>query len=325
MSWAVASVVGSATELHGRELPAERTVWIFQPSEPAVVLGSTQPASVVRPGADIEVVRRRSGGGAVLLVPGEVLWVDVVVPRHDVLWDDDVGRATHWLGELWVRALAGCGVVGASVHTGAMVCRPWSKLVCFAGLGPGEVLDRRAQGRRDQPAAHEGGREVPVRALPPLGSGRAGGSAGRPPPLRRGAGGIGGRDRRAPRRRAGRPARRARPRLTCAPAAGDPRRRPDEPTHARPTGAHPRALRQALRCAASRRRGPVECARGAGAAGPVVRAVGGGKLGAKWGEVVDSGGSWGLRWGHVGRRGEAAQAPPIGVDPTEAGRTTDSR
>ncbi len=112
------------------------------------MLGSTQPASVVRPGADIEVVRRRSGGGAVLLVPGEVLWVDVVVPRHDALWDDDVGRATHWLGELWVRALAGCGVAGASVHTGAMVCRPWSKLVCFAGLGPGEVSigERKAVG-----------------------------------------------------------------------------------------------------------------------------------------------------------------------------------
>ena len=28
----------------------------------------------------VEVVRRRSGGGAVLLVPGEVVWFDVVVP-----------------------------------------------------------------------------------------------------------------------------------------------------------------------------------------------------------------------------------------------------
>jgi lipoate-protein ligase A len=138
-TWHAESVVGSASELHGRDLPAERTVWTFQPTEPAVVLGSTQPASVVRPGAGIEVVHRRSGGGAVLLVPGEVLWVDVIVPRHDVLWDDDVGRATHWLGELWVRALTRCGVVGATVHTGTMVCRPWSKLVCFAGLGPGEV------------------------------------------------------------------------------------------------------------------------------------------------------------------------------------------
>ena len=73
----------------------------------------------MRPGAGIEVVRRRSGGGAVLLVPGEVLWVDVVVPRDDALWDDDVGRATHWLGELWVRALTRCGVAGATVHTGA--------------------------------------------------------------------------------------------------------------------------------------------------------------------------------------------------------------
>ena len=38
----------------------------------------------------VAVVRRRSGGGAVLLDPGGVVWVDVVVPRHDPRWDDDV-------------------------------------------------------------------------------------------------------------------------------------------------------------------------------------------------------------------------------------------
>jgi lipoate-protein ligase A len=139
MTWQVEDVAGSATALHARDLPAMRTVWLFQPTRPALVLGSTQSPSIVRTDAAVEVVRRRSGGGAVLLVPGEVLWVDVVVPRGDELWDDDVGRATHWLGAAWVGALEACGVAGATVHRGAMVCRPWSRLVCFAGLGPGEV------------------------------------------------------------------------------------------------------------------------------------------------------------------------------------------
>jgi lipoate-protein ligase A len=83
----------------------------------------------------IEVVRRRSGGGAVYVAPGGELWVDVVVPRGDDLWDDDVGRATYWLGDAWATAIGDRAVV----HRGAMVHHEWSALVCFAGLGPGEV------------------------------------------------------------------------------------------------------------------------------------------------------------------------------------------
>jgi lipoate---protein ligase len=111
---------------------------------PALVLGSSQRHEAVDEGAlraaGVELVRRRSGGGAVLLVPDEVVWVDLVVPSTDPLWDDDIGRATHWLGAAWVEALAACGLRGAEVHRGPMVRGPWSALVCFAGLGPGEVL-----------------------------------------------------------------------------------------------------------------------------------------------------------------------------------------
>jgi lipoate-protein ligase A len=115
----------------------------MEATRPALVLGSTQPASSVDEeacaAAGIDVVRRRSGGGAVLVVPGEVLWVDVIVPAGDGLWDDDVGRAVHWLGDAWVRALAAVGVADADVHRDGLVATPWSSRVCFAGLGPGEV------------------------------------------------------------------------------------------------------------------------------------------------------------------------------------------
>jgi lipoate---protein ligase len=142
----VSRAVGSAASFHSREMldPLERSVWVFTVSRPALVLGSTQAPGVVAAGraeaAGVEVVRRRSGGGAVLLVPGESLWVDVLLPRADPLWDDDVARATHWLGAAWQRALTVCGVAGAAVHMGAMVHSEWSRLVCFAGVGPGEVL-----------------------------------------------------------------------------------------------------------------------------------------------------------------------------------------
>ncbi len=132
---------GTASSFHARELPesATRAVWVHDVSAPAVVLGSAQRDDLVdrqaATAAGVEVVRRRSGGGAVLLVPGEVVWVDVLLPRGDPLWVDDVGRSTTWLGEAWAEALG----EGAEVHRGGMVHTPWSALVCFAGLGPGEV------------------------------------------------------------------------------------------------------------------------------------------------------------------------------------------
>jgi lipoate-protein ligase A len=107
-------------------------MWLVEFDQPALVLGSSQ--AMVEAGA-IEVVRRRSGGGAVYVAPGATLWVDVVVPRGDDLWDDDVGRATYWLGDAWAAAVGD----RALVHRGAMVHTEWSNLVCFAGLGPGEV------------------------------------------------------------------------------------------------------------------------------------------------------------------------------------------
>jgi lipoate-protein ligase A len=109
---------------------------------PALVLGSGQQESVVdvpaTAAAGVEVTRRRSGGGAVLVGP-DTLWLDVVVPAADPLWDGDVRRSFHWLGEAWAAALHRVGVTG-EVHKGGMVEGPWSRLVCFAGLGPGEVV-----------------------------------------------------------------------------------------------------------------------------------------------------------------------------------------
>lgn len=135
-----------AYELVGRSGgagPVERVVRPAQPAGPALVLGSGQSDQLVDreacARAGVQVVRRRSGGGAVLVEAGSLLWVDVVVPAGDPLWCDDVGRSAWWLGEAWVAALGAAGVTGAEVWKGGMVHRPWSSLVCFAGLGPGEV------------------------------------------------------------------------------------------------------------------------------------------------------------------------------------------
>ncbi|CAA9252423.1 MAG: hypothetical protein AVDCRST_MAG50-2319 [uncultured Acidimicrobiales bacterium] len=131
--------------MHEAALPPEpeRSITLIQVEAMALVLGSTQPADSVDVDAcrrhGIEVVRRRSGGGAVLVGPGEVLWVDVVLPRSDALWTDDVSHSSRWLGEAWSAALGDVGVAGGTTHAGALVCRRWSGAVCFAGLAPGEV------------------------------------------------------------------------------------------------------------------------------------------------------------------------------------------
>ena len=145
-TWRVERHLGSAATFHGLELrnPVRRLVWWFEVVRPAIVLGSTQHADVVdssrAEAAGVEVVRRRSGGGAVWLASGAVTWVDVVLPAGDPRWVDDVGRATEWLGRAWVGALEDLGRVGGEVHDGPLVRSPHSGLVCFAGLAPGEVL-----------------------------------------------------------------------------------------------------------------------------------------------------------------------------------------
>jgi lipoate---protein ligase len=151
VTWDIERSEASAALHHGRRIPPAptRAVWIQDVNRPALVLGSTQDDDVVdRAVADtlgVEVVRRRSGGGAVLLVPGEVVWVDVIVPEGDALWDDDVGRSSLWLGDVWRSALTDLGVTGTALHDGSLACGPLGRLVCFGAIGPGELT---IQGRK---------------------------------------------------------------------------------------------------------------------------------------------------------------------------------
>jgi lipoate-protein ligase A len=126
-----------------REEP-RRVVTLREVAQPTLVLGSTQPTELVagwelrRRG--VEMARRRGGGGAVFLRPGEYLWIDAWIPRGDPLWMPDVGLAAEWVGAWWMSALAGFGLEALAIHTGRSVPGEFGELVCFAGHGPGEVL-----------------------------------------------------------------------------------------------------------------------------------------------------------------------------------------
>jgi lipoate-protein ligase A len=143
--WAVEVRREAPAAFHGRALPEPltRAAWVCEPTVPTLVLGSTQRDEVVDRAAceraGVAVTRRRSGGGAVLVEPGGLLWIDVLLPAGDPRWEVDVARAFLWLGETWVAALAAVGVE-AEVHRGGLCSTQWSRLVCFGGLGTGEVV-----------------------------------------------------------------------------------------------------------------------------------------------------------------------------------------
>lgn len=144
--WAIEELVGRAADFHAREPAVDepRSAWWCTVDEPALVLGSAQPERTIDAGAcaaaGVFIARRRSGGGAVLMFPGEIVWLDVIVPRDDPLWDDDVARAMWWFGDVWAEALRSLGAIDVSVHRAATVVTPWSRIVCFDGIGGGEVL-----------------------------------------------------------------------------------------------------------------------------------------------------------------------------------------
>ena len=125
---------------------------MLTPTRPAIVLGSSQKDEDVDhafcAANGIDVVRRRSGGGAVYVHPTESLWIDIVVPRGDALWNDDIGKSMWWIGDWWVALLADAGVVSAQVHRGAFERNDWSDMVCFAGKGSGEVFPQESHAQQ---------------------------------------------------------------------------------------------------------------------------------------------------------------------------------
>lgn len=143
MAFLVEHSVGDAAAFHAREPEPVRRAVFHSVTEPTLVLGSAQhPTDVdhrVAEALGVAVVPRRSGGGAVLLMPNEFLWLDLVIGADDPLWVTDVGRAMHWVGEVWCEALRSLEV-GAEVHRGGLVRGDWGRQVCFAGVGAGEVV-----------------------------------------------------------------------------------------------------------------------------------------------------------------------------------------
>ena len=139
----------SPRAFHGRDVPdgTPPQIWLNTVTEPALVLGSTQrDMSIVDEMAcaasGVDAVRRRSGGGAVLLLPGEVTWFDVIIPAGGPGWAEDVHVPMVWLGRRLAEVLddSGGSSEAITVHDGGLISTDYSRLLCFDGIGPGEVM-----------------------------------------------------------------------------------------------------------------------------------------------------------------------------------------
>ena len=147
LNWVIEHRSGSVPDLFGHPEPphgASRLARLHTVERPGLVLGSSQRTGTAdgsrAASAGVEVVRRRSGGGAVLLGPGSQVWADFFVAATDPLWHDDVTLAARWVGRLWSSVVAKFATAPCSVHAGRLVADRWGRLVCFASAGPGEVF-----------------------------------------------------------------------------------------------------------------------------------------------------------------------------------------
>lgn len=142
----ISKIIGLCEEFHHRPFPegGETVISLFTPQRDAIILGSTQERSLLNETAcflrDVEIVKRRSGGGLVLLSSDSTIWIDVEIPSDHSLWLNDVGDSSLWLGEVFADVLSALGQENLELHRGALVKSNWSSLICFAGKGPGEVF-----------------------------------------------------------------------------------------------------------------------------------------------------------------------------------------
>ena len=144
--WKFQEVQTGVEEFHGMEHPGGREVWLHcwgDEERGALVLGSSQSEELVDAemlrSRGLELVKRQSGGGAVLVVPESIVWIDVFIPSDDPLWEADVGKSALWLGKVWQATLLEFGI-SAEVHQGPYQPGDWGELVCFAGRAAGEVF-----------------------------------------------------------------------------------------------------------------------------------------------------------------------------------------
>lgn len=116
------------------------------PTSPALVLGSRQSDDIVNSSAverqGLEVVRRRSGGGAVLVDSNRSIWVDIEVGVEDPRYRAEPMSMMAEVGRWWMEALRSLNCCPPDIwqFEGAMERDAGGDVICFAGRAHGELI-----------------------------------------------------------------------------------------------------------------------------------------------------------------------------------------
>jgi len=116
------------------------------PTATTLVLGSRQSEEIVdrhaAGRAGLEIVRRRSGGGAVLVDANHSVWIDVEVGIEDVRYCAEPMAMMAKVGQWWMEALRflNCCPPDLWQFEGAMECDAGGDVICFAGRAHGELM-----------------------------------------------------------------------------------------------------------------------------------------------------------------------------------------
>lgn len=116
------------------------------PDSMALVLGSRQSERLIylerAAQQNIEVIRRRSGGGIVLVDPHRSLWIDIEIGADDPRYVAEPLGMMEQVGRWWLTALTSldCALPGIWQFVGQTDTDANGELVCFAGRSHGELM-----------------------------------------------------------------------------------------------------------------------------------------------------------------------------------------
>jgi lipoate-protein ligase A len=120
---------------------SDALMYVVGTDRPTLVLGSTQSVDLLDgERLDGVALRQRRGGGGMVLVQPDDLWIDWWIPAGDDRWRNDVHASSRMAGQWWAEVLEDVVEGEITVHDGPLEGDPDFRLVCFAGRGPGEVF-----------------------------------------------------------------------------------------------------------------------------------------------------------------------------------------
>ena len=153
-SWTIETKYSETALAHEANLDEwqQPTIWVIEPNDSCLVLGKSQRGRAFLnlsylEEQSINLAVRHSGGGAVLVAPEDMLWVDIFVPKESKFWIEDIAKASIWIGKIWHNALKRLDIE-CSLFDENFSRSEASDLICFVGRAPGELFinDRKILG-----------------------------------------------------------------------------------------------------------------------------------------------------------------------------------